>query len=262
MDQTPISKVINYWNTRPCNVKHSAKLIGTSLYFNEVEQRKYFVEPHIPTFADFKKWRGKKVLELGCGIGTDTINFARCGAIVTAIDISDRSLELAKQRARVFNVQDKIWFLQLNVEKLSNTLPVEPYDLIYAFGVLHHTPDPARALAELHKYVNQNTSIRIMLYNHYSWKNLLIHLGISQHEAQSGCPVAYTYSCKSAKQLLETNGFRVTSIEVNHIFPYKISDYVQYKYKKLWYFRWMPKPLFQWLEHRLGWHICLTAAPL
>jgi len=58
-----ISSVRDYWNERPCNIKHSQSEIGTRIYFDEVEKRKYFVEPHIPDFADFKKWKGKKVLE-------------------------------------------------------------------------------------------------------------------------------------------------------------------------------------------------------
>lgn len=72
-----LSEVAGYWNRRPCNIRHSTAEVGTKQYFEEVEARKYFVEPHIPKFADFSKWKGKKVLEIGCGIGTDTMNFAR-----------------------------------------------------------------------------------------------------------------------------------------------------------------------------------------
>ncbi len=80
-----IQSVRDYWNRRPCNIRHSIAEIGTKEYFDQVEARKYMVEPHIPAFAEFEKWRGKKVLEIGCGIGTDTMNFARAGAQVTEI---------------------------------------------------------------------------------------------------------------------------------------------------------------------------------
>ena len=78
--QITVDAVRNYWDRRPCNIRHSPKRVGTREYFDEVETRKYFVEPHIPRFAQFERWRGKKVLEIGCGIGTDTTNFARHGA--------------------------------------------------------------------------------------------------------------------------------------------------------------------------------------
>ena len=100
--QPSIQTVQSYWNARPCNIRHSPLPIGTKEYFDEVEKRKYFVEPHIPGFAQFERWKGKKVLEVGCGIGTDTINFARGGALVTAVDLSEESLKIARQRAKVF----------------------------------------------------------------------------------------------------------------------------------------------------------------
>ncbi len=98
--ETPIAQVQDYWNRRPCNIRHSTAEIGTKEYFDQVEERKYLVEPHIPAFAEFERWKGKKVLEIGCGIGTDTMNFARAGAEVTAVDLSVESLKLAKKEPK------------------------------------------------------------------------------------------------------------------------------------------------------------------
>jgi ubiquinone/menaquinone biosynthesis C-methylase UbiE len=271
---TPLGKVREYWNSRPCNIRHSPSPIGTREYFNEVETRKYFVESHIPAFADFERWRGKKVLEIGCGIGTDTINFARHGAMVTAVDLTENSLALAKQRAQVFGLEDRIRFYQANAEELSSYVPVEPFDLIYSFGVIHHTPHPERVIDQIKQYAKPGTSVRIMVYYRWSWKVLWIlfvygkgkfwklnRLIAEYSEAQTGCPVTYSYSRGSGSNLLEEHGFRVMRVFVDHIFPYSIPEYVQYRYKKVWYIRWMPNLLFRSLERAFGWHLCLIAEP-
>ena len=100
-----IETVAEYWNRRPCNLRHSPREIGSREYFDEVEERKYFVEPHIPAFADFPRWRGKRVLEIGCGIGTDAVSFARAGADYTGIELSEASLALARRRFALFGLR-------------------------------------------------------------------------------------------------------------------------------------------------------------
>ena len=150
--QVTVEQVRSYWDQRPCNIRHSPKPVGTREYFDEVEARKYFVEPHIPRFADFERWRGKRVLEIGCGIGTDTVNFARHGAQVTAVDLSSQSIEVARKRVEVFGLSDKVTFYNGSAEELGRFVPVEPYDLIYSFGVIHHTPHPERVVEQMRQY--------------------------------------------------------------------------------------------------------------
>jgi ubiquinone/menaquinone biosynthesis C-methylase UbiE len=271
-EQVPIERVRSYWDARPCNIRHSEKPIGTEEYFHEVEFRKYRVEPHIPEFADFARWRGKKVLEIGCGIGTDTMNFARHGAEVTAVDLSQKSLEIAAQRARIFGLEDRIRFFQANAEQLETTLPPETYDLVYSFGVIHHTPHPDRVLDQIRRFIKPDGTLKVMVYHRWSWKVLWILLGygggrfwrlsslVAAHsEAQTGCPVTYTYSRRQGRRWLERHGFQVNETRVDHIFAYSIPDYVRYRYRKVWYFRCLPPRAFRWLEKRLGWHLCLTA---
>ena len=271
-EKVQIDQVRDYWDRRPCNVRHSQLPIGTKEYFDEVEARKYLVEPHIPGFAQFERWRNKKVLEIGCGIGTDTINFARHGAKVIAVDLSEKSLEIARRRSFVFGVQDQVEFLSGNAEELSRFVPVGPYDLIYSFGVIHHTPCPERVLEQMRQCAKPGTVVKIMVYHRRAWKVLWILLSegmgrfwklsdlvARNSEAQTGCPITYTYTKHGARELLERHGFRVTDICVDHIFPYRIPDYVQYRYRKVSYFRWMPPATYRWLERHFGWHLCVTA---
>jgi 2-polyprenyl-3-methyl-5-hydroxy-6-metoxy-1,4-benzoquinol methylase len=267
-----IADVRSYWDDRPCNIRHSTKPVGSREYFDEVEARKYFVEPHIPAFAEFERWSGKRVLEVGCGIGTDSINFARAGAELTAVDLSGESLRIARQRASVMGVEDRIEFVQANAEELTSAVSGTQYDLIYSFGVIHHTPQPERALAEMRTLAAPGGTLKLMVYHRNSWKVLWILVAegrgrfwdadalIAKYsEAQTGCPVTYSYGRQGGRELVERNGFRVQELSVDHVFPYRVRDYVEYRYVKEPYFRWMPEPLFRAFERQFGWHLMVTA---
>jgi SAM-dependent methyltransferase len=264
-----VQEVKRYWDSRPCNIRHSEKSVGTREYFDEVERRKYFVEPHIPTFAEFPRWRDKDVLEIGCGIGTDSCNFARDGARLTIVELSSESLEVTKKRFAVYGLRAD--FINGNAEELDQVLPPEKkFDLIYSFGVIHHTPNPRRVVEALTHRLRPDGEIRLMLYARYSWKVFWICMRYGWREgwnwrktvakyseAEVGSPISYVYSFKEAAQLL--HGFEIVSIWKDHIFPYRIPDYVQYRYIREWYFRWMPDSCFRWLERRLGWHLLIVA---
>src|SRR5215470_14252790 len=127
-----IEAVEAFWNRRPCNIRHSPEPVGSRKYFDEVEQRKHFVEPHIPAFAQFERWTGKRVLEVGCGIGTEAVNFARHGADYTGVELSKSSLELTRQRFAVYGLNGQL--IQCNAEQLSRHVPSNHYDLVYSLG--------------------------------------------------------------------------------------------------------------------------------
>ena len=250
-----IEEVKKFWNDRPCNIKHSSKELGTIEYFDEVELKKFRAEPHILKFTEFPQWKNKKVLEVGCGLGTVGINFALNGADYTGVELSKESLEIAKKRFEVYNQSGK--FYLGNAEELSSFVHIETYDLIYSFGVIHHSPHPEKIVSEIKKYMNENSVLKIMLYAKDSWKNYMIDAGLDQPEAQYGCPIANTYTKQDVVELLD--GYEVLSIEQDHIFPYQIEPYKKGKYIKQPWFDAMPIEMFETLEKNLGWHLLITA---
>lgn len=271
----PVARVREYWNQRPCNLRHSSAPAGTREYFDQVEARKYLVEPHIPGFARHGDWRGKRVLEIGCGLGTDTINFARAGASITAVDLSAKSLELARQRAEVFGLRNRVTFIEADAEHLSDYVTPEAYDLVYSFGVIHHSPRPNRILDQIRAhFVKADSTVKLMVYHRHSWKVAALVLSevngawwrldeavAKQSEAQTGCPVTYSYSRRGFADLLSHHGFAVGEMFVDHIFPYRVDDYVQYRYVKAFPFNVLPEPVVRALERRFGWHLCVTCSP-
>ena len=245
-----IEQVITYWNNRPCNIMHSDKEIGTKEYFEEVTKRKYMVEPHILDFADFKSYQNKKVLEVGCGIGTAGQSFIENGAIYSGLDISSKSIDIAKKRAEIFNLNGV--FSVANIEEYSSD---EKFDLIYSFGVLHHTPIIRKAIKNIYNQLQDGGEFKLMLYAKNSLKMFKINSGLEQYEAQAGVPIADTFTNEEIYDLLKD--FKNINIMQTHIFPYKIEEYKQYKYVKEDYFECMSSDLFKCLEKNLGWHLCI-----
>ena len=266
----PIEAVRIFWNTRPCNIRHSPKPVGSREYFDEVEHRKYFVESHIPAFADFARWRGKRVLEIGCGLGTDTVNFARAGAQVTAIDLSDQSAALARQRLEVYGLGDRVTIHVGNAEELPSILPPQTFDLVYSFGVIHHSPNPRRIVEHLRQYMVAESELRLMVYARVSYKLFWImkeegvwdmgrvdELIARNSEAQTGCPVTYTYSADSIKELLA--GFDIREARKAHIFTWDLEAYKRYEYRKAPEWAKVSDAELAAFERELGWHLLVTA---
>lgn len=253
-----LKKVKKYWNKQPCNINHSSKTFLSKEYFEEVRSKKYFVEKHIPKFANFKKYKNKNVLEIGCGIGTDAIEFIRNGSNYTGIDFSEKSVEIVKKRILAYNLKSKKTNVFVdNCENLKNVKKLnQKYDLIYSFGVIHHTENMNKAFNSIYKIANKNTSIKIMLYAKNSYKNFLLNHTNYRFEAQKNCPVVYTVDNKDLNKLFK-NKFRIINKYQDFIFPYKIKPYKKGKYIKIDHFKHMPKKIFKILEQNIGEHILL-----
>lgn len=248
-----------YWDRRPCNIRHSDKTVGSRAYFDAVEERKYFVEPHIPGFAEFPRWNGKRVLEIGCGIGTDAANFARAGADYTGVELSETSLDLARRRFATYGLKGRQ--LLGNGERVHELVESASFDLVYSFGVIHHTPNPRAVIESARCTIRPDGILKIMVYARNSWKAFMIEEGFDQPEAQSGCPIAFTYTPEEAQALL-AGQFEIVELRQAHIFPYVIEKYLRYEYEPQPWFKAMPAAMFEALERHLGWHMLITAKPV
>lgn len=252
---TTIDDVKSFWDNRPCNIRHSKKEIGTLEYFEEVSQKRYSAEPHIIKFAKFHECDGKDVLEIGCGIGTDAIQFLKSGANYTATELSDESAAIAKKRFDVYGYNVNVY--TGNAENLSEFLPKKKYDVIYSFGVIHHTPNPSKIVFQLKEYLKKDGVLRIMLYAKNSWKGFMIQEGLDQPEAQYGCPIANMYTPEGVKGLL--SDYDINFITQDHIFTYKIPEYKQGLFVKEPWFKNMNDEVFSVMKKYLGWHLLIEA---
>ncbi len=236
-----IRRVRDYWNAMPCDSVRSDLKPGSLAYYEELEKMKYDLEPHIREFADFEQWRGKKVLEIGCGIGADTSSFAKAGADVTAVDLSDISIGITQHRLETLGLEGK--FYRANAEYLSLYLKPEPFDLIYSYGVIHHTPYPERVFEQLLQYCHSSTELRIMMYSKWCARTLwrlfseghgafwkFSEIARLNAEYQYGCPVAYHYTYKELRELLKD--YNITNMQKKYIKPGILPNHLTLKLAK------------------------------
>jgi len=158
-------RVRAFWQANPCGVKFADAEPGTRHFYELVEAHRYTKEWHIPLAADFAGSSGLKVLEIGCGLGTDGAQFAEAGADYTGVDLTEAAVELARRRFELFGLEGE--FQTADAENLA--FPDESFDLIYSHGVLHHTPETAKAIQEIHRVLRPRGRAVVMLYHRDSY---------------------------------------------------------------------------------------------
>jgi ubiquinone/menaquinone biosynthesis C-methylase UbiE len=158
-------RVRDHWDGEPCGVIHTDAPEGSSRFYDEIERRRDELEPFLPELADFAGARGLSVLEIGVGIGTDFIRFARAGARVTGVDLTEHAVELVRRRLELEGLDGEV--VQADAEQLP--FAAGTFDRVYSWGVLHHTPDTDGAVREAVRVLAPGGSITVMLYNRISW---------------------------------------------------------------------------------------------
>jgi 2-polyprenyl-3-methyl-5-hydroxy-6-metoxy-1,4-benzoquinol methylase len=249
-------RIESYWNRQPCNVGHSTEPVGTEAYFDAVTAKRYRAEPHILDFAGFHLWRGRRVLEIGCGIGTDAEQFARHGAEYTGIDISEESLHLSRERFQVYGLQGD--FRCGSVTDIDFLKSLGEFDLVYSYGVLHHFPGMDNHLSNISSVMHSGSELRFMVYAKNSWKYAMIQKGLDQFEAQADCPYAEAFTRQEIVDLLEPL-YHVERIRQEHCFMYNVPAYKQGRFELEPWFAAMPEVMRSAVREYLGWHLLVKA---
>ena len=249
-------EIKDYWNRQPCNVKHGTSPIGTREFFEEVTAKRYKAEPHNLDFPQFHQYRGKRVLEIGCGIGTDAQQFAQHGAHYVGIDLSTESLELSRKRFEVFNLEGE--FHNVDMTDSDALKKLGKFDLVYSYGVIHHFPNIEKIVDNVHSILNTNGEFKFMVYAKNSWKYAMIRKGLDQFEAQSNCPYAEAFTGEEITQLLGKK-FHVERLRQAHCFMYNVEKYKQGKFELEPWFEAMPELMREAVREYLGWHLLVKA---
>lgn len=165
-DRTYLKKELHdFWNKQTCGTATIDKEKYTFEYFEDIEENRYKLQPEIFNFAQFTRFHKKKILEVGVGAGTDFMQWIRAGAECYGIDLTPEAIDHVKRRLEIYNVDCK----DLLVADAENLPFVDEYfDLVYSWGVIHHSPNTITALEEIIRVMKPGGKAKIMIYNRHS----------------------------------------------------------------------------------------------
>jgi SAM-dependent methyltransferase len=207
------SAVRDYWNHHIHDLEITRHPVGSPGFFADLDQYHFEKLHHLPRLIDFDGFRGRRVLEVGCGAGTDLIRFARGGAEVTGIDLSAAAIALARENFRQQGLTADL--READGEHLP--FPDASFDFIYAHGVVQYTGGDRALVDECHRVLKADGRAVFQVYNRVSWLNALSKLMKVPLEHEDA-PVLRKYSIREFRDLL--SAFRDVRI-VEERFPVK-----------------------------------------
>lgn len=160
-----IKEIRTYWNERIHDAELSSHAIGSLGFFNDLDEYHFDKLRYLPKLVNYGGYKGKKILEIGCGIGTDLARFAEGGAEVTAVDLSDSAIELAEKNFELRSLDGNLQVM--NGEDLQ--FPDETFDMVFAHGVLQYTADTEKMVEEAHRVLKPGGEFIGQLYNRKGW---------------------------------------------------------------------------------------------
>jgi SAM-dependent methyltransferase len=254
------------WSQDPCGAEFDREHeLGTREFFDQIEQHRYGqYAPWMPRVMGFEKFPSARLLEIGCGMGTDLLQFARGGARCVGIDLTPRSVEITRHRFALYGAPGT--FMISDGEQLP--FASETFDVVYSNGVLHHTPDTAGAIREVHRVLRPGGTAKVMLYHRHSlnyWFEIILRRGVlggeflrgrsaedimsrviefSDHDAR---PLVKVYSRREARTLFHQ--FREVDVEVEQLTREELRFLSPL----------VSEARLENLGRRIGWNVIITA---
>lgn len=164
--------VKNFWNESSCGENLYLKGSDARMQFHNQLEKRYQLEPYILSFADFSACRNKKVLEIGVGLGADHQMFAENGAILSGCDLTERAIEHTSNRLKLLELSSTLEVA--DAEKLPYA--DQQFDLVYSWGVIHHSPDTPAAALEIFRVMKPQGKGKIMIYHKHSMIGYMLWL--------------------------------------------------------------------------------------
>ncbi len=243
-----IDEIGRYWNERIHDLEVAKHPVGTAEFFEDLDEYRFDKLHYLPKVVDFSSFRGKRLLEIGCGAGIDLVHFAKGGAQVTGVDLSETAIDLAQKNfaQRKFTGDLRV----MNGEALD--FPDDSFDVVYAHGVIQYTADAQKLVDEARRVLKPGGQFIAMVYNRNGWLNIMskvFSVGLEHEDA----PVLEKYTIGEFKQML--SGFSNVKI-VPERFPVKSRLHrglkgVLFNTFFVGTYNLIPRPLVR----RTGWHL-------
>lgn len=248
MSSSSNARVRGYWNVRIHDLEISRHAPGSREFFRDLDEYHFEKLHHLPRLVDFDAFKGRRVLDVGCGAGVDLARFARGGARVVGIDLAGAAVRLARTNFAQQELPGS--FVEGDGEQLP--FAAAAFDAVYAHGVVQYTSDGRRLVDECRRVLVPGGTAIFQVYNRISWLNALSKLmkvGLEHEDA----PALRKYSIREFRAMLA--GFRDVRI-VEERFPVKSRLHKGWKgaiYNSAFVgtFNALPRA---WVR-RFGWHL-------
>jgi ubiquinone/menaquinone biosynthesis C-methylase UbiE len=165
-----IEKIQDYWNHRIHDLEMTDQPVGTKAFFDDLDDYRFDKLHYLPQLVDFASFKDRRLLEVGCGIGTDLVRFAKGGARVTGVDLAQSAIDLARRNFELNGVAAEELRVA-NGEALP--YPDASFDVVYGHGVIQYTADPEQLIRECHRVLRPGGTAIFMVYNRVSWLNAM-----------------------------------------------------------------------------------------